>query len=127
MSQLLVPRGYSLNTFFESIVSYGFVAENKKYGNNYDYHRAIFLLESMPFLDNNFLMLRESADLHSPVGVLHYRYFDSPSEINDYLQANNDQIQCVVGEGHIPFGYSQSPVISDYADGVDTLDFLVNL
>jgi hypothetical protein len=127
VSQLLVPRGYSFNTLFESIVSYGFVVDNKKYGNNYDYHRAIYLLESLPFLDNNFLMLRESPDLHSPVGVLHYRYFDSPTEINDYLQVNNDQIQCVVGEGHVPFGYSQMPVISDFADRINTLDFLVNL
>ncbi len=127
VSKLLVPAGYSFDLFFESIVDFGFVVENKKYGNNYDYHRAIYLLESMPFLDNNFVMLRESADLHSPVGVLHYQRYTGEQEITDYLKLNKDKLQCIVGEGHTPFGYSQQPVITDFADGINTLDFLVNL
>lgn len=127
VSKLLVPRGYSFDALFECLVDFGFVVENKKYGNNYDYHRAIYLLESLPFLDNNFLMIRENTELHSPVGVLYYQFFDSAEEIKDYLRVNNDKLQCVVGKGHIPFGYSQLPVISDFADGVNTLDFLVNL
>lgn len=127
VSQLLVPKDYSFNTFFEAIIDFGFVANNKKYANNYDYHRAIFLLESLPFLDNNFLMIRENSELHSPVGVLHYHYYDQPAKINDYLQNHKDKIQCVVGKGHIPFGYSQKPVITDFADNVNTLEFLVNL
>ncbi len=127
VSKIFVPRGYSLDVFFESIIDFAFVVNNKKYGNNYDYHRAIYLLEAMPFLDNNFLMLKESVDLYSPVGVLFYQYYDSEKEITEYLQSHKEQIQCVVGEGHIPFGYSQQPVISDFADQVNTLDFLVNL
>lgn len=127
VSQLLVPEGYSFDKFFESIVDFGFVVNNKKYGNNYDYHRAIFLLESLPFLDNNFLMIRENAELHSPVGVLHYRYYKQTSEVKDYVHEHEDKIQCVVGKDYIPFGYSQKPVISDFADNVNTMDFLVNL
>ena len=127
VNKLLVPEGYSFNTFFESILDYGFVVNNKKYGNNYDYHRAIYLLESMPFLDNNFLMIRESPDLHSPVGVLYYQYYKNDADIKNYLETNKEQIQCVVGEGHIPFGYSQQPVITDFADNVNTLGFLVTL
>lgn len=127
VNHLLVPSGYSFNPFFESIVDFGFVVNNKKYGNNYDYHRAIYLLESIPFLDNNFLMLRENAELHSPVGVLHYQYYDTPKDINTYLEKNKNHLQCVVGKGYVPFGYSQKPVISDFADNVNTMDFLVNL
>lgn len=127
VSKVFVPAGYSFTSFFESIVDFGFVVDNKKYGNNYDYHRAIYLLESLPFLDNNFLMVRESQELHSPVGVLYYQHYGSEKEINDYLNLSKDKLQCIVGEGHTPFGYSQQPVISDFADGVNTLDFLVNL
>jgi hypothetical protein len=127
VSKLLVPRGYVFDKFFESIVDFGFVINNKKYGNNYDYHRAIYLLESIPFLDNNFLMIRENEALHSPVGVLFYQHYDSKSEIDAYLESNKSHIQCVVGHDQIPFGYSQRPVISDFADNVNTLDFLVNL
>ena len=127
VSKLMVPAGYSFNTFFESIVDFGFVVNNKKYGNNYEYHRAIFLLEQHKFLDNNFVMIKESTDLHSPVGVIYYQYYTKPQEVQEYLKENTDHIQCVVGEGFIPFGYSQQPVISEFADKVDTLHFLVNL
>lgn len=127
VNKLLVPEGYSFNTFFESILDFGFVINNKKYGNNYDYHRAIYLLESYPFLDNNFLMIRESADLHSPVGVLYYKFYKDEADLNAYLDTNKNEIQCVVGKDHVPFGYSQQPVISEFADNVNTLEFLVNL
>lgn len=127
VSKLLVPKGYNFDTFFQSIVDFGFVVNNKKYGNNYDYHRAIYLLESIPFLDNNFLMVKESQDLHSPVGVLYYQYYEKDSEITEYIKANSAQIQCVVGADFISFGYSQRPVITDFADNVNTLEFLVNL
>jgi hypothetical protein len=127
VSKLLVPKGYSFDTFFESIVDYGFVVNNKKYGNNYDYHRAIYLLESMTFLDNNFLMIKENAHLHSPVGVLYFQYYENEKELNTYLDSIKDDLQCVVGAKNIPFGYSQQPVITDFADNVNTLEFLVNL
>jgi hypothetical protein len=127
VSQLLVPENYSFDAFFKAMLDFGFVINNKKYGNNYDYHRAIYLLESLPFLDNNFLMVREQADLHSPVGVIHYQYYKTGDDIQQYLETRAGQLQCVVGEGHLPFGYSQKPVITDFADNVNTLDFLVNL
>ena len=127
VSKVMVPEGYSFNSFFEAIIDYGFVINNKKYGNNYDYHRAIYLLESMLFLDNNFLMVKESADLHSPVGVLYYQYYKNEQDLNTYLNSIKDDLQCVVGKNYLPFGYSQQPVISDFADNVNTLDFLVNL
>jgi hypothetical protein len=127
VSKLLVPNDYSFNTFFESIIDFGFVVNNKKYGNNYEYHRAIYLLEQQKFLDNNFLMVKQSPDLHSPVGVLYYEHYNDYSEGEAYIRNNRDHIQCVVGNGFVPFGYSQQPVITEYADKVDTLRFLVNL
>ena len=127
VSKVMVPEGYSFDKFFEAIVDFGFVVNNKKYGNNYDYHRAIYLLESMQFLDNNFLMIKESVDLHSPVGVLYYQFYKNEAELNDYLKPLTEDLQCIVGQKAIPFGYSQQPVITDFADNVNTLEFLVNL
>ncbi|MBX3163149.1 MAG: acyl-CoA reductase [Bacteroidetes bacterium] len=127
VSKLLVPKNYDFAHFFEAIVDFGFVINNKKYGNNYDYHRAIYLLESLPFLDNNFLMIRESNDLHSPVGVLYYQFYENENEVKNYLSENKNHIQCVVGKDFIPFGNSQCPVISDFADNINTVDFLVHL
>lgn len=127
VSKLLVPKDYSFNHFFESIVDFGDVVNNKKYGNNYDYHRAIYMLESIKFLDNNFLIVRENEDLHSPVGAVFYQYYNSVSEVKQYLETHQNEIQCVVGKDYIPFGYSQRPVISDFADNVNTLEFLLTL
>jgi hypothetical protein len=127
VSKLLVPENYDFNRFFESIVDYGFVADNKKYGNNYDYCRAIYLLEKEAFLDNNFLLLKQSEQLHSPVATLYYDRFKDAAGVDSYLETNRQQIQCIVGEGFIPFGYSQRPVITDFADNVNTWEFLVTL
>jgi hypothetical protein len=127
VNKLMVPAGYDFSKFFEAIVDFGYVVNHNKYGNNYDYHRALFLLESIPFLDNNFVMIRENAQLHSPVGVIHYSYDSNAEELNKELETLKNELQCVVGKGFIPFGYSQSPVITDFADNVNTLDFLVNL
>ncbi len=127
VSKLFVPKGYSFDLFFESIIGYGDVINNKKYGNNYDYYRAIYLLESISFLDNNFLILKESSDLHSPVGVIYFQYYDSEIDIVSYLNNNKENIQCIVGKNHIPFGYAQQPVITEFADKINTIEFLVNL
>lgn len=127
VSKLLVPKDYNFDLFFESIIDFGFVINNKKYGNNYDYHRAIYLLESMKFLDNNFVMLKQSADLHSPVGVVYYQPYTNVQEVEDYLLENKTHLQCVIGANNIPFGYSQKPVISDFADNFNTLEFLLTL
>lgn len=127
VSKLMVPEGYKFDAFFESIIGFGDVVNNKKYGNNYDYHRAIYLLERMPFLDNNFLMIKESVDLFSPVGVLYFQYYKTEAEVGAYLSNHKEQLQCVVGNGHTPFGYSQRPVITEFADNINTVDFLVNL
>jgi hypothetical protein len=127
VSKLLVPQDYTFDFFFESLIDYAFVINNNKYGNNYDYNRAIYLLSGDKFLDNNFLLLKEDAGLFSPVAVLFYERFGSAGAVEDYLLANGQNLQCIVGKNRTPFGYSQQPVITEFADNTDTLAFLVNL
>jgi hypothetical protein len=127
VSKLLVPPDYNFNLFFESIIDFGSVVQNKKYGNNYDYHRAIYLLEKEKFLDNNFLILKESNFLFSPVSVLFHQTYQNAAEVTNYLKQHENEIQCVIGNKFIPFGYSQRPVITEFADNVNTLRFLLNL
>lgn len=127
VSKLLVPKEYQFDLFFESIIDYAFVVNNNKYANNYEYQRAILLLESEKFLDNNFLILRNSANIHAPTGCLYYENYNDKNDLASYLKQNKNEIQCIVGKGYTPFGYSQSPVITDFADGINTWDFLVSL
>lgn len=127
VSKLLVPTNYQFDLFFEAIIDYSYVISNNKYANNYEYQRAILLLESEKFLDNNFLILKKSDKIHAPAGCLFYENYNQKSELNAYLKQHENEIQCIVGKEHTPFGYSQSPVITDFADGINTWDFLVSL
>src|SRR6185437_195226 len=57
VSKLYVPKGYNFNKFYESIFSFSEIIQNKKYANNHEYNRAIYMLNQEKFLDNNFLIL----------------------------------------------------------------------
>jgi len=128
ISKFYVPKGYSFNTFFENITTYGTVMSHNKYMNNYDYHQALYLLNRQEFLTNNFLIVLENKALASPVGVLHFEYYENEADLNSKLEAIKDELQCVVSKkGPILPGQTQMPAIDDYADGVDTMEFLSNL
>jgi len=127
VTHLLIPKDFDLNRFFESIVDLGEVVNNKKYGNNYDYNKTIHLLNLESFLDNNFLLLKESTSLFSPLAMLHYHYYSTQEEITTYIDLHKDSLQCVVGHGYLPFGTAQYPSLSDYADNIDTMKWLNEL
>ncbi|MFT6856798.1 MAG: hypothetical protein ACJA0X_002784 [Cyclobacteriaceae bacterium] len=127
ISKLIIPLDYRIETFFEAIESYAPVIHHHKYRNNYDYHKSILLVNGDKHLDNGFLLLKESDQLISPLSVLYYQRFETPEEVDKYLEANQEKIQCVVGQGHTELGKAQQPEVWDYADGVDTLAFCMNL
>lgn len=133
VSKLMVPKGYNFNLFFESIEELGAeIMNHNKYMNNYDYHKALFLLEAIPFLTNNFLILRENNQIATPVSVIHFEFYPNTEELKHNLALHLEQIQCIVSQNkilgaEISFGNTQQPVIGDYADGVDTMQFLLAL
>lgn len=127
VSKLYVPEGYSFNPFFEAIESYSNLMEHNKYMNNYDYHRALFLLDGIPFLTNNFLIVRENEAYATPVSVLHYEFYSSLEDLEKKLEGDKELIQCRVGLNGLPCGSAQQPDILDYADGVDTMKWLLSL
>jgi hypothetical protein len=126
VSHLLVAEDFDIQRVFAQIVPWSDVVNNNKYGNNYDYYRALFLLNQDDFLENGFVIVRENEVLHTPVSILHYSTFseEGPSA---QLEAWGDQIQCVVGKNYLPFGKAQRPDLWDYADGVNTMEFLASL
>lgn len=127
VSHMLLPEGFELNRFFEGVVGHGEVINNNKYGNNYDYNKAVYLMNKHALLDNNFVLLRESDELFSPLAMIHYHFYKDQSEVDAYLKANEDKIQAIVGNAHIDFGAAQCPMLDDYADGVDVMSWLNRL
>jgi hypothetical protein len=125
VTHLLVPTAYDLDAFFKGIYSFHPIVQHNKYANNYDYNKAVWLLNKESLLDNGFILLKEDPDhLACPTASLLYSRYSSATEAQDFLEKHRDAIQCVVGHGYLPFGNAQAPALSDYADGVDTLAFL---
>jgi hypothetical protein len=134
VSKLMVPEEYNFNFFFESIEPYQPIINHHKYNNNYDYNKSIYLVNGDKHFDNGFLLLKEDERLASPLAVLYYGYHKDISLAQASLEADNDKIQCIVSSAPlkiktqiVDFGMSQQPALWDYADGVDTMEFLTKL
>lgn len=132
VSKAFVPKDFDTDRLFKAFYDFSHVVDNNKYGNNYDYNRAIYLMEKKDFLENGFFIIRESEDLHAPVAVLHLERYQDIEEVKNKLQQNNEELQCVVSQkilnnSVIPMGETQRPRLWDYADKVDTLEFLNQL
>lgn len=128
VSKLYIPENYSFNEMFQSFIPYGDLIKHTRYMNNHDYHQALYLLNNENFLTNNFLIIRQDPSLSSPVGVLHYEIYTSEKELEQKLDLEKDQLQCVVRKNSpVSFGQAQFPEVWDYADGVDTMKFLTEL
>ncbi len=129
VSKLFVPAGYDFTPFFKAIESFEGLKDHHKYANNYDYNKAVYLMSEFPFLDNGFFVLKEDTNYASPIGAVFYEHYGSLKEVSNTLNKDKDQLQCIVSENFIPdeirFGETQTPKLSDYADGVDTVEFLL--
>lgn len=137
VTKLMLPRGFDLDRLFGAWVNWAFVAQNNKYANNYDYHKAVWLLNQEQLLENGFLLVKEDAAWLSPVGTLFYEWYDDLDAVRARLEADAAQLQCISTRlpqaeltPHVPCiapGQTQNPAPWDYADGVDTLNFLLAL
>ncbi len=126
VTQLCVPKGYVFDQLLETFSEYRFYMDHHKYKNNYDYHLAIYLLNKIPCLTNEVVLLVENELPFSAVSVLHYRYYTDKEAHISSLETHQD-IQAIVCKEKTPFGRAQFPALTDYADGVDTMNFLCDL
>ena len=132
VSKIYFPKGYDIAKFYEGIESYQPIINHFKYNNNYDYNKSIYLVNAAKHFDNGFLLLKEDENLTSPLAVLFYEEYENPGEVEEKLGAKAEQIQCVVTKMHLgiktfKFGESQHPKLWDYADNVNTIEFLNSL
>lgn len=129
VTRLFIPQDYVIDRLFESFLDFQDIINHNKYANNYDYNRAVYLLNQEKFWDNNFVMLKEDEKLFSPLSVIHFSRYSSLDEVNDFIAENEENIQCIVakeelGLSSIPLGEAQNPGLDTYADNVDTMKFL---
>ena len=133
LSKIYVEKGFRLETIFEIIEDYEEIIHHNKYKNNYDYNHALYLLNKRSFLTNNYLLLLEDELITSRIACLNYTMHDDIQKVKSILAEKADEIQLVLSSRSYPdlpskpFGYAQSPQLDDYADGVDTMEFLNQL
>jgi len=131
VSKLYVPTGYDLTRLFHQWGKFGTVLNHAKYANNYDYQKSILLVNRIPFFDSEFILLKNDSSFVSPISVLYFEYYDNLLDLQQKMESHLGKIQCVVSArrwfaGSEVFGQAQFPEVTDYADKVDTLKFLVD-
>nr|WP_297788025.1 acyl-CoA reductase [uncultured Allomuricauda sp.] len=129
VSKIFVPKNYDFDSLFNALYHYKDIIHQHKYANNYDYNKAVYLMSEFKILDNGFLILKEDEALTSPISALFYSFYDDESSLRNKLQEMDEQIQCVVSnqDNDVNFGDTQKPSLNDYADGIDTMEFLLKL
>ncbi len=131
VSKLFVPKDYDFQYFFKAVYKWNPIINESKYANNYDYNKAVYLMSEFDMLENGFLMIKEDQSYASPIATLFYEYYEDRNTLQEKLKADADKIQCVVSrsftENTVDFGETQNPQLWDYADGEDTIEFLLKI
>jgi len=133
ISKIYVPENYKFDKLFEAIFKYKELANHNKFANNYDYNRAIYLINKDNFLENNFFIIKEDFSVASPISVLHYEKYGKIEHVKKILLSQKDNLQCVVSNFDnifnetIKFGKAQHPKLTDYEDGINIIDFLTSI
>ncbi len=126
VTKIYVPNEYNFEQLLQSFKAYKYFTDHHKYKNNYDYNLSIILLNNVYYMTNEATLLVENKELFSPISQLFYEYYDDINMITNFLKTQED-VQCIVGNNFVPLGKVQQPNLFDYADGIDTMQFLLAL
>lgn len=134
VSKIYVPKDYDFTSLLETLhEGHKKIVLHSKYKNNFDYNYALYMLNSSKYLSNGCLILTENKAIQSRIAGLHYEYYDEKATLEATLANHVDEIQCIVSKQPltnfdvIPLGNAQKPSLMDYADGVDSIRFLLGL
>lgn len=132
VTRLYVPEGYDFVPLLNACKNYDYFSTHSKYKNNYDYQLALHILNNKYYMSSGATLLVEDEGLFSAIGQVHYSRYNATFGSGEYLNFIDNVkatpgLQCLVGTGFTPFGQAQSPRITDFADGVDTMRFLTGL
>ena len=141
VTKVWIPSSFDLDRCFGQWLDWGHLAQHGKYANNYDYHKAVWLLNQEQMVENGFVLVKEDHGLNSPIGTLFIERIQSDAQLQKALLSQVDQIQVVsmrrdhalvsslssAGLRTCTLGQTQFPSLGEDADGVDTLNFLLGL
>ncbi|MBP5496617.1 MAG: hypothetical protein J6X98_05560 [Bacteroidales bacterium] len=133
VSKLFVPKDYDFVPFLRILTQQSQpIAQHHQFNNNLEYQKAVHLMNKLFYMDAGTFLLTENQNYASPIGMVYYEYYDDIEKVNRRLEDDSELLQCIVSRDpritHAePFGSAQSPTLSDYPDGIDTLRFILSL
>ncbi len=131
VSKLYVPENYDFDDFFKAMYKWNPIINQAKFANNYDYNKAVYLMSEFKLLENGFLILKEDSGFSSPIATLFYETYENPEALRELLNNGSEKLQCIVKKDpatdEVGFGQTQKPQLWDYADNVDTMEFLLKI
>ncbi len=133
VAKLYLPKDYQFEPLLEALHEYRQIVNHTKYKNNFDYNYALYVLNKVQYQANGCVILTENSSLQSPIACLHYEYYEQVDALQEQLLSIRDEVQLVVSRAQFeglpvfPLGQAQQPGLDDYADGVDTMAFLLQL
>ncbi|MCB9239814.1 MAG: acyl-CoA reductase [Flavobacteriales bacterium] len=130
VTKLFLPQGYDFEPIVTAFEPYYEVIHHHKYANNYTYHKAIFLMNLDKHLDSGFLLFKEDQGIHAPLSCVFFEYYDTLDLVQKKINDLEDEIQVVVGHvpwASLPFGVAQETRLMDYADNLNTIEFLQSI
>jgi hypothetical protein len=126
VTKIFVPESYDFVPLLRAFDKYKYFEDHHKYKNNFDYQLSLALLNNKFYMTNGSTLLIEGETIFSAISQLHYSYYSDAGTVKNELAANNE-VQCIVSKNETAFGQAQTPGLFDYADGVDTMAFLLSL
>lgn len=126
VTKLYVPEGYNFEPLLQALNKYEHFMDYHKYRHNYDYQLALLMMGNKMYMTNGATLLNQNVSLFTAISQLHYQFYTDSEQLMETLEGNTD-IQCIVSRSTVPFGAAQTPSLTDYADGIDTMKFLVQL
>jgi len=126
VTKIFVPKDYEFIPLLTAFKKYDHFKDHHKYRNNYDYNLALHILNGKFYMANESIILLENPSIFSPISQLNYEFYTDKNTVAEGLRTMDD-LQCAVGHEYIPFGRAQLPSLTDYADGIDTINFLIKL
>ncbi|MDR2009741.1 MAG: hypothetical protein LBQ22_04595 [Bacteroidales bacterium] len=132
ISKLMLPQNYNFNDMGKAFQKYLYLLDHHKYANNFNYQYALIAMNVVEHINFHDLLLVERKELYSPVAVVNFEYYSDMEDIKKYIYLNNENIQCVTSsekfsDNIVNIGDTQRPRLSEYADNIDTVEFILKL
>jgi len=129
ISKIFVPNGYDISKLKSKLGKYNYIKNHNKYSNNYNYQKTIKIMNNEVFIDCDFFLMSQSKEINPPISIIYYDFYDDLSQLRDLIKEKRNQIQCIVTnlqiDNSIRFGEAQDPKLDQYADNLDTINFLL--